>query len=462
MLFRGSPFAQPPRPQAGQQLAGTFFRVGADYQPIAAGTIGQNWVGVPPGAAADDVVQRTDTGRVYLVVVTGVEASRQGQRNTLALQEITTAQAQQLVAGYSDVSYGMTATQALQAQQAAAEAVRVAAEQAAAAAMARPHLPSGAGAWPAWNWDDRESIDLAHHMFPGIHAMPGDPGQCAAFYHMSEFDPNRTCTATVNGRTFQLPCDLAPEPRPPSAEELGKWWYAAVGGRVMCNSWAVANGMQPFDGFVAPDGKRYGKYYNGDTVLHWNTPPNTVTLRELGPDLGMIISDVGDFIARNICLIGRVTLSVAATPAAGTNAGAVCQAITGPGSPGAPANSPLVMVIGTATVYYVENGVRHVFPDIETFELLGFKWNQIREISAVEMAHIPEGPPVPSRKPGATVPGPVAPGPGTLPAPGGGYRRPVVVPWYEQPVVWGVGGVAIVGAIAFVVIKSRRRAPAAV
>lgn len=58
----------------------------------------------------------------------------------------------------------------------------------------------------------------------------------------------------------------------------------------------------------------------------------------------------------------------------------------------------LVRQIGTPAVYVIDKGVRHIIPNLKTFNAKGYSWGAIKEISANEMRLITEGPQIPSVK----------------------------------------------------------------
>lgn len=245
--------------------------------------------------------------------------------------------------------------------------------------------------WDKGNWSERDQI--ARYL-----PLPGQEttNKCQK---NRPYDPNTLCTAVVNGKTLSVPCDLAPGPRTPSPAELDRWYQAALCDKYAMNSWAVANGEKSFEFYVAPDGQRYAKFYNGDTVQHADVPSNTLRIKRMAGDLFDIIGDIGNFLIKNLCTVGGIAVGVAtANPAAGAAAGSVCRALM----PGQAAPPPGVLVEGSLIqappdprVYIIGGGTRHQIPDQETLQRK-YAGALVHQIDQATMASIPVGAPIPS------------------------------------------------------------------
>jgi surface antigen len=111
----------------------------------------------------------------------------------------------------------------------------------------------------------------------------------------------------------------------------------------------------------------------------------------------------------------------------------------------------LLRARGDAAVYVIEGGVRRGVPDPETFNARGYRWNRVREVSAQELASIPEGPTLPSVHGGpvaAPAPYPVPPTPApsvpgrqrTYPLPEAGWAEGTLLRARGQAAVYVVQG----------------------
>jgi hypothetical protein len=60
----------------------------------------------------------------------------------------------------------------------------------------------------------------------------------------------------------------------------------------------------------------------------------------------------------------------------------------------------LIRASGSAPVYVIKNGKKSWIPNPQTFEALGYKWNQVVDLKKNIFDKIPLGSPLPSLKPG--------------------------------------------------------------